>query len=101
MKKIFMMCLFFSFAVVLLGQVTDAESVKLSWHTIVAFIAGIYEVIVRLIPTVKNYSWVGKIIEILQWLSNFLNLRKKKIAGITSGAVGTFVKGTEFKDKKG
>jgi len=51
---------------------------KFTWHIIVAIVAGVYEVLVRIIPTVKNYSFIGKIIEILLWLSNFLNRKKKK-----------------------
>lgn len=48
------------------------------WTIIVPIVAGLYEVIVRIIPSVKNYSFIGKIIEILLWLSNFLNNKKKK-----------------------
>jgi hypothetical protein len=52
--------------------------ITFSWHTAVAILAGVYEVIVRLIPTVSNYSLIGKIIEILKWVSDFLNNKKKK-----------------------
>jgi hypothetical protein len=37
----------------------------LVWTIVVPVIAGLYEVIVRVIPSVKNYSFIGKIIEIL------------------------------------
>lgn len=47
------------------------------WSIIIPIVAGLYEVIVRIIPTVKNYSVIGKIIEILLWLSNFFNNKKK------------------------
>jgi len=56
----------------------EPEPLKLTWHLIVALIAGLYEVIIRLIPTVANYSAIHKIIEILVWLSNFLNRKKKR-----------------------
>lgn len=53
------------------------EPIHFTWQLIVALLAGIYEVVVRLIPTVTNYSFIGKIIESLVWLSNFLNRKKK------------------------
>jgi hypothetical protein len=45
---------------------------------VIPIIAGLYEVIVRIIPSVGNYSFIQKIIEILLWLSEFLNRKKKK-----------------------
>jgi hypothetical protein len=51
---------------------------RIIWTIVVPIIAGLYEVIVRIIPTVGNYSFIGKIIEILLWISNFLNNKKKK-----------------------
>ena len=48
------------------------------WQLIIAFIVGLWELITRLIPTVTNYSFIGKIIEILKWISDFLNREKKK-----------------------
>jgi hypothetical protein len=55
------------------------------WHEIVAAIIGIYEVIVRAIPTVGNLSIIGKLIAILRFivenignLSDYLNVTKKK-----------------------
>ncbi|OGN89036.1 MAG: hypothetical protein A2Z74_07490 [Chloroflexi bacterium RBG_13_46_9] len=51
--------------------------VKLTWSVIIALLAGIYEVVIRAIPTVGNYSFIGKIIDILKWLSEFLNRKKK------------------------
>jgi len=56
----------------------DPEPFKFTWHTLVLIIAGFYEVLARLIPTVKDISLLGKIIEILLWISNFLNVKKKK-----------------------
>lgn len=57
------------------------EPVKFNWKFIitvaVAVVAGIYDILVRLIPTVGNYSWIAKIIDILKWLSDFFNRKKK------------------------
>ena len=50
---------------------------KFPFQLIVVLIAGIYEVVIRAIPTVGNYSFIGKIIDILKWLSEFLNRKKK------------------------
>ena len=69
----FAFLLFSSFA-----QEPDPGPIHLTWHAIVLLVAGFYEVIVRIIPTVSNWSWLQKIIEILLWLSNFLNRKKKK-----------------------
>ena len=43
---------------------------------LVALLTGIYEVVIRVIPTVANYSIIGKIIDGLKWLSEFLNRKK-------------------------
>lgn len=61
----------------LAAQVVEPEPVKFTWHLIVALLAAIYEVVVRLIPTVGNYSWIAKVIDILKWISDYLNRKKK------------------------
>ena len=50
--------------------------VKFTWQLAVALLAGIYEVVIRVIPTVANYSLLGKIIDLLKWLSEFFNRKK-------------------------
>jgi hypothetical protein len=72
-----LLCLL-SFLVLSSFAQVEPEPFKLTWHMIVAILAGIYEVIVRLIPTIANYSFIGKIIDILKWISDFLNRKKKK-----------------------
>ena len=47
------------------------------WHTGAGLLIGLYELVVRFIPTVGNYSVIGKIIDILKWLSDNLNKTKK------------------------
>lgn len=54
----------------------EPEPFKVTWYLVIAFVVGIYEVIVRLVPTIGQNGVVGKIIEILNWLSNFLNRKK-------------------------
>jgi hypothetical protein len=44
---------------------------------VVSIVAGVYEVIVRVVPTVNNYSFIGKIINALKVLSDYLNITKK------------------------
>lgn len=56
----------------------EPEPFKFTWQLAIALLAGLYEVIARLIPTIGNYSWIAKIIDILKWISDFLNRRKKK-----------------------
>ena len=85
MKKfIFIIIAFLAIPFPLAAQAGEPESVKITWHMIVAIIAGLYEVVVRIIPTIGNYSWIAKIIEIIVWISqklqagsNFLNRKKK------------------------
>jgi hypothetical protein len=55
----------------------SAPAIKISLSLILAFIVGIWEVIIRLIPTAGQYGIIGKIIEVLAWLSNFLNRKSK------------------------
>jgi hypothetical protein len=43
----------------------------------VGLLISIYEFIIRIIPTAHNYSLLHKIIEVLQWLSNLLNRKKR------------------------
>ena len=53
------------------------EWLSTNWHTLVAIIIGIYEVIARIIPTVGDISILGKIIALLKWISDNLNNFKK------------------------
>lgn len=45
---------------------------------VVSIIAGVYEVVIRIIPTVGNYSILAKIINLLKIISDYLNVTKKK-----------------------
>lgn len=54
------------------------EPVQFSWQLIVTIIAGLWELVVRILPNVPiKYSFIQKIIDILLWVSNFLNRKKK------------------------
>jgi|MudIll2142460700_1097286.scaffolds.fasta_scaffold324983_3 hypothetical protein len=48
-----------------------------NWQILVAVVVGIYEVVVRIIPTVGDITIIGKIIAFLKWLSDNLNRTKK------------------------
>jgi len=63
---------------ILLSSFTPEQlpTFKLTLPLILAFIVGIWEVVIRLIPTAGQYAVIGKIIDILAWLSNFLNRKK-------------------------
>lgn len=65
-------------ALVLVCSFAPAEPVpfKITWYLVIAFVVGIYEVIVRLIPSIGQNGIIGKIIDILKWLSDFLNNHK-------------------------
>lgn len=47
------------------------------WHIVALVVLGIYEVIIRLIPTVSSWSVLGLIIKILKVLSDYLDVKKK------------------------
>jgi len=78
MKKYIFLLLMVALAACQNTTVIDGEPKLGLVALIVALIAGIYEVIARVIPTVGNYSWLAKIIDILVWISDFLNRRKAK-----------------------
>ncbi|MGD0340269.1 MAG: hypothetical protein ABSA76_00975 [Bacteroidales bacterium] len=49
-----------------------------NWHLILSILLGIYEAIVRLIPTIPvKYSIVKIIFDLLKWISDNLNISKK------------------------
>ena len=73
-----LLCLIIFFLLSSFAQVVEPEPFKITWHLVVALLAGLYEAVARIIPTVKQYSFIEKAIEILLWISNFLNRRKKK-----------------------
>jgi hypothetical protein len=52
------------------------EPIHVTIPLVLAILTGIWEVIGRLIPSLGQITAIGKIIEILNWLSNFLNRKK-------------------------
>jgi hypothetical protein len=58
-------------------QIANATGLPLDLaHYVILGILAIYEIIVRLIPTVANYSLVAFVIKILKWLSDATNREK-------------------------
>lgn len=55
----------------------EDEPVQFTWKLVVLFIIGLYELVVRLIPSVGDISILSKIIQILKMISDFLNVKKK------------------------
>jgi len=49
---------------------------NLNWFTIVAIILGIYEVIIRFVPTVTSWSILKLVIDFLGWISEHLDRKK-------------------------
>jgi hypothetical protein len=49
----------------------------MEWTAIIALIVGAYEVVIRVIPTVSNYSLLHKIINLLSFVSVTFNRVKK------------------------
>lgn len=50
---------------------------KITWNEVFNYLAigvpALYEFLARVIPTVKDYTVLGKLIKILKWLSDKLN----------------------------
>lgn len=46
-------------------------------NEIIGLVIGVYELIVRAFPTVRDYSVISWIIKFLAWLNEQLNNRKK------------------------
>lgn len=42
----------------------------------VAIIVGVWEVVSRVIPSVSKWGVIGKVIDILAWVSNYLDRKK-------------------------
>lgn len=55
------------------------------WKYLAIGIPALYDFLVRIIPTVKDYTVVGKLLKILKWVSDLLNLRS------TSMGLSTFI----------
>lgn len=53
-----------------------SEPFKFTLPIIAALVAGIWEVVGRIIPSIGQITVIGKVIEILSWISNFLNRKK-------------------------
>lgn len=53
------------------------EPVKFDIALVLGLLVGFWEVIARLIPSVGQLGFIGKLIEILAWLSDFFNRKKK------------------------
>jgi hypothetical protein len=54
----------------------EGSPIKITLPLVLAFIVGVYEVIIRLVPTFGQWGIIGKLIDILKWLSDFLNRTK-------------------------
>jgi len=58
-------------------QDPSPEPIHLTWKIIVPIILGLYDVIVRFIPTIIDLSWLSWIIKAIAFLNEFLNRKKK------------------------
>jgi len=73
MKNLFILLLL---VVICTAGTADTGPVQLSLSIILAIIAGCYEVISRLIPTSACWSIIGKVLEVLIWLSKLFDRKK-------------------------
>lgn len=66
------------FAILLFSSFAPAETpgFELSAGLILTILAGCYEVITRLIPTSATWSIIGKVLEVLTWLSKLFDRKK-------------------------
>jgi hypothetical protein len=66
----------FSGAMAAMPVLNEVTFPFISLPLILSFLIGFYELVVRLVPTVTNISLLGKLIDIIKWLSDFLNRKK-------------------------
>ena len=55
----------------------DPTNFHLTIPVILAILIACYEAVSRLIPTSKTWSIIGKILELLTWLSSLLDRKKR------------------------
>ena len=77
MKKFTLLILLVGITLLAFGQSEPVTPEKIGVATVIGVIAGIYEVLSRIVPTSKVWSITGKILEALTFLSNKLDWRKK------------------------
>jgi len=65
-------------SLVMFAQDPEPDPFKLTWKIILPVLLGLYEVIVRFIPTVNDLSWLSWIIKAISFLNDFLNRKKRK-----------------------
>lgn len=77
-KTITMSVILMSIAVVLAAQTTtpEPEKFKVTWEWAVIAITSLYEFAIRVIPTPKDYTIVGKVLKFLGIISDYLNRKK-------------------------
>lgn len=70
---------FFFLALILLFSCTskDPAGTVITLPLILAVLAGCYEVISRLIKTSVTWSIIGKVLEVLTWLSKLFDRKKR------------------------
>jgi len=54
----------------------QSEPLSITLPLILSILAACYEAISRIIPTRKGWSIIGKILEVLTWLSNLFDRKK-------------------------
>lgn len=66
------------FSGLIYSQTTETpDKFQLTWSVALTSLAAIYEVLSRIIPTSKGWSIIGKVLEVLTFLSNLFDRRKK------------------------
>ena len=80
MKKIIfftLVVLFTSVNIYATDSTTVTNTFTLDLATILGMIIACYEALSRLIPTNKTWSILGKVLEVLLWVSNLFDRKKK------------------------
>lgn len=54
------------------------ESQMFWWQKVILLLVGGYELVIRILPTVKDWTVLGNIFKLLKYVSDFLNAEKKK-----------------------
>lgn len=58
-------------------DIPGVNEIPASWAVVLGGIVIAYEVVIRIVPTVKSYSIVGRLVTFIDKLSKFLDNKKK------------------------
>lgn len=85
MKTLIIFCLIILLAAFTAGTAGPVQpllqlqllEINITWYVVLLLIIGLYEVVVRVIPSFAKFAIIGLIIDILKLISDYLKRKKK------------------------